>query len=160
MFFCDNCGAKLSPGAVFCEECGTRVASGTAHGKAVFCEECGSRILPGAAFCEECGTRVAPAPEPVPLSKQIKMASVKAVYCEECGTKLLPGACFCEECGTRVPNMDAPVQKQPEKGFLFDGVDGDGARPAVRQGEELAVAAFPAAAYSPSAFFDAAVMRA
>ena len=123
MVFCDNCGAKLSPGAVFCEECGTRVASGTAHGKAVYCEECGSRILPGAAFCEECGTRVAPAPEPVPLSKQIKMASVKAVYCEECGTKLLPGACFCEECGTRVPNMDAPVQKQPEKGFLFDGVD-------------------------------------
>ena len=67
MAYCEECGAKLPPGAFFCEQCGTKVDSEPvsvekhytkARVKAVYCEECGTKLPPGAFFCEECGTRV------------------------------------------------------------------------------------------------------
>lgn len=49
--FCDNCGAKLAPGAVFCEECGASVANtGT-------CKNCGYKFERPGKFCPKCGTK-------------------------------------------------------------------------------------------------------
>lgn len=49
--FCENCGAKLSPGAAFCEECGAPVAdSGT-------CKNCGYRFERPGKFCPQCGKK-------------------------------------------------------------------------------------------------------
>ena len=49
--FCDNCGAKLAPGAVFCEECGASVANtGT-------CKNCGYKFERSGKFCPKCGTK-------------------------------------------------------------------------------------------------------
>lgn len=49
--FCENCGAKLAPGAAFCEECGTPVAdTGT-------CKKCGYKFERPGKFCPKCGTK-------------------------------------------------------------------------------------------------------
>lgn len=49
--FCDNCGAKLSAGAIFCEECGTKTASAGA------CPHCGYVFERPGKFCPQCGFR-------------------------------------------------------------------------------------------------------
>lgn len=49
--FCDNCGAKLAPGAVFCEECGASVSNiGT-------CKNCGYKFERPGKFCPKCGAK-------------------------------------------------------------------------------------------------------
>ena len=50
--FCDNCGAKLTPGTVFCEECGTKVAIPDN-----VCRNCGYQFERPGKFCPKCGTR-------------------------------------------------------------------------------------------------------
>jgi membrane protease subunit (stomatin/prohibitin family) len=50
--FCDNCGAKLTPGTVFCEECGTKVAVPDN-----VCRNCGYQFERPGKFCPKCGTR-------------------------------------------------------------------------------------------------------
>lgn len=70
MAFCENCGAKLAPGARFCEECGAPVAdvseaeatqekSVRLSERPAFCENCGAKLAPDAHFCEECSVIVA-----------------------------------------------------------------------------------------------------
>lgn len=49
--FCDNCGAKLTEGAVFCEECGTRVVPENV------CRNCGYQFERPGKFCPKCGTK-------------------------------------------------------------------------------------------------------
>ena len=51
--YCENCGAKLSPGASFCEECGAKreVQPST---KEWVCQECGETGNTG-KFCSNCG---------------------------------------------------------------------------------------------------------
>lgn len=49
--FCDNCGAKLAPGAVFCEECGASVAN------TGICKNCGYEFERPGKFCPKCGTK-------------------------------------------------------------------------------------------------------
>lgn len=49
--FCENCGAKLSDGAVFCEECGTKIASNDT------CKNCGFKFQNQGKFCPKCGTK-------------------------------------------------------------------------------------------------------
>ncbi len=49
--FCENCGAKLSVGAVFCEECGAKIASNDA------CKNCGFKFQNQGKFCPKCGTK-------------------------------------------------------------------------------------------------------
>ncbi len=49
--FCDNCGAALTPGAVFCDECGNKVASNDT------CANCGFKFEKPGKFCPKCGTR-------------------------------------------------------------------------------------------------------
>lgn len=49
--FCDNCGAKLAPGAVFCEECGASVAN------TGICKNCGYKFERPGKFCPKCGTK-------------------------------------------------------------------------------------------------------
>lgn len=49
--FCDNCGAKLAPGAVFCEECGASVAN------TGICKNCGYKFERLGKFCPKCGTK-------------------------------------------------------------------------------------------------------
>lgn len=51
VLFCENCGAKLSPGASFCEECGTPVAY---SGK---CKNCGYKFERPGKFCPKCGMK-------------------------------------------------------------------------------------------------------
>ncbi len=50
--FCENCGAKLLPGAAFCEECGTPVQQ--AQDK---CANCGYVFERPGKFCPKCGTK-------------------------------------------------------------------------------------------------------
>lgn len=50
--FCDNCGAKLSPGAVFCDECGTPVPVDNTK-----CKNCGYVFERPGKFCPKCGTK-------------------------------------------------------------------------------------------------------
>lgn len=49
--FCENCGAKLSVGALFCEECGTKIASNDT------CKNCGFKFQNQGKFCPKCGTK-------------------------------------------------------------------------------------------------------
>lgn len=49
--FCENCGAKLTPGAAFCEECGTPVAD------VGICKNCGYKFERPGKFCPKCGTK-------------------------------------------------------------------------------------------------------
>ena len=50
--FCDNCGAKLVPGAAFCDECGTAVAKASDT-----CANCGYKFERPGKFCPKCGIR-------------------------------------------------------------------------------------------------------
>ena len=50
--FCDNCGAKLVPGAAFCDECGTAVAKANDT-----CAACGYKFERPGKFCPKCGTK-------------------------------------------------------------------------------------------------------
>ena len=50
--FCDNCGAKLVPGAAFCDECGTAVAKANET-----CANCGYKFVRPGKFCPKCGTK-------------------------------------------------------------------------------------------------------
>lgn len=50
--FCDNCGAKLSPGAAFCDECGTAVPIDNSK-----CANCGFVFERPGKFCPKCGTK-------------------------------------------------------------------------------------------------------
>ena len=49
--FCENCGAKLTQGAVFCEECGKPVAKNDT------CKNCGYKFERAGKFCPKCGTK-------------------------------------------------------------------------------------------------------
>lgn len=49
--FCDNCGAKLTPGAAFCDECGTPQSSPDT------CSNCGFRFIKPGKFCPKCGSK-------------------------------------------------------------------------------------------------------
>ena len=50
--FCENCGAKLTPGAAFCDECGTKVAAPDN-----VCRNCGYQFERPGKFCPKCGTK-------------------------------------------------------------------------------------------------------
>ena len=50
--FCENCGAKLSPGATFCEECGTPVPKDLTK-----CANCGYPFERPGKFCPKCGAK-------------------------------------------------------------------------------------------------------
>lgn len=49
--FCDNCGAKLTPGAAFCDECGTPQSSPDT------CRNCGFKFIKPGKFCPKCGSK-------------------------------------------------------------------------------------------------------
>ena len=48
--FCENCGAKLTPGAIFCDECGTKVVV-----ENNVCRNCGYQFEHPGKFCPKCG---------------------------------------------------------------------------------------------------------
>ncbi|WP_417410448.1 SPFH domain-containing protein [Hominenteromicrobium sp.] len=50
--FCENCGAKLSPGAAFCEDCGTPVPKDETK-----CANCGYTFERPGKFCPKCGAK-------------------------------------------------------------------------------------------------------
>lgn len=50
-YFCDNCGAALTPGAAFCDECGAAQASPD------FCAKCGFKFIKPGKFCPKCGAK-------------------------------------------------------------------------------------------------------
>ena len=50
--FCENCGAKLTPGSVFCDECGTKVSVPDN-----VCRNCGYQFERPGKFCPKCGTK-------------------------------------------------------------------------------------------------------
>ena len=50
--FCENCGAKLTPGAAFCDECGTKVAVPDN-----VCGNCGYKFERQGKFCPKCGAK-------------------------------------------------------------------------------------------------------
>ena len=49
--FCDQCGAELTPGAVFCDECGAPQAPSD------ICLKCGFKFIKPGKFCPKCGTK-------------------------------------------------------------------------------------------------------
>ena len=49
--FCDNCGAKLTPGAAFCDECGNPQSSPD------ICSNCGFKFIKPGKFCPKCGSK-------------------------------------------------------------------------------------------------------
>ena len=49
--FCDNCGAKLQPGAAFCDNCGSPVAAPSK------CAHCGFIFERPGKFCPKCGAK-------------------------------------------------------------------------------------------------------
>ena len=49
--FCDQCGAKLTPGAAFCDECGAPQAPSDT------CIKCGFKFIKPGKFCPKCGTK-------------------------------------------------------------------------------------------------------
>lgn len=49
--FCNECGAELTPGALFCDECGAPQNAGDT------CINCGFRFIKAGKFCPRCGTR-------------------------------------------------------------------------------------------------------
>ena len=51
--FCENCGNRLTAGALFCDECGTPVAPAQPDK----CANCGFVFEKPGKFCPKCGTR-------------------------------------------------------------------------------------------------------
>ena len=49
--FCENCGAKLTPGASFCDECGPPQSSPNT------CNNCGFKFIRPGRFCPKCGSK-------------------------------------------------------------------------------------------------------
>ncbi|MBO5417708.1 MAG: SPFH domain-containing protein [Clostridia bacterium] len=49
--FCENCGAKLTPGAAFCDECGIPQSSPDV------CSNCGFKFIKPGKFCPKCGSK-------------------------------------------------------------------------------------------------------
>lgn len=49
--FCDNCGTRLTPGAVFCDHCGAST------GTQARCAKCGYAFERPGKFCPKCGTK-------------------------------------------------------------------------------------------------------
>lgn len=49
--FCDQCGAELTPGAVFCDNCGAPQTT------ADICSKCGFKFIKPGKFCPKCGAR-------------------------------------------------------------------------------------------------------
>ena len=49
--FCENCGAKLTPGASFCDECGTPQSSPNT------CNNCGFKFIRPGRFCPKWGSK-------------------------------------------------------------------------------------------------------
>ena len=49
--FCDQCGAELTPGALFCDNCGA------AQMAADICTNCGFRFIKPGKFCPKCGAK-------------------------------------------------------------------------------------------------------
>ena len=49
--FCENCGAKMTPGMSFCDECGTAVVDTST------CRNCGYKFERPGKFCPKCGTK-------------------------------------------------------------------------------------------------------
>lgn len=50
--FCENCGAKLTPGALFCEDCGSKLTVNNST-----CSNCGYSFERPGKFCPKCGTK-------------------------------------------------------------------------------------------------------
>ena len=50
--FCENCGAKLTPGALFCEDCGSKLEVNNST-----CSNCGYSFERPGKFCPKCGTK-------------------------------------------------------------------------------------------------------
>ena len=50
--FCENCGAKLTPGSAFCEECGTPIPVDKSK-----CQNCGFKFERPGKFCPKCGAK-------------------------------------------------------------------------------------------------------
>ena len=50
--FCENCGAKLTPGALFCEDCGSKLVVNNST-----CSNCGYSFERPGKFCPKCGTK-------------------------------------------------------------------------------------------------------
>lgn len=49
--FCDSCGAKLTPEAVYCDECGVP------QSPLGLCNKCGFKFIKPGKFCPKCGTK-------------------------------------------------------------------------------------------------------
>jgi len=49
--FCDQCGSKLTQGALFCDECGAKQETSE------MCVKCGFRFVKDGKFCPKCGTK-------------------------------------------------------------------------------------------------------
>ena len=99
MAFCENCGAKLAPGARFCEECGAPVADVS---EAEATQEKSVRLSERPAFCENCGAIKKLCQKASKLkgdeliiAKQIKVADDNAAkyydFCEELFGEWLKG---------------------------------------------------------------------
>ena len=53
--FCTNCGAKLSPGAIFCDNCGSKVEDDAKQATAVTDDS--SFSSHNQEFCDNCGAK-------------------------------------------------------------------------------------------------------
>ena len=51
---CGNCGARISPDALFCEKCGEKVS----QERAQYCRFCGQLLEDDALFCSSCGHKL------------------------------------------------------------------------------------------------------
>lgn len=49
--YCDNCGASLTPDAMFCDECGAP------QSEPDICSKCGFKFIKPGKFCPKCGTK-------------------------------------------------------------------------------------------------------
>lgn len=49
--FCDQCGAEITPGALFCDNCGSSLTSSES------CIKCGFMFIKPGKFCPKCGTK-------------------------------------------------------------------------------------------------------
>jgi len=93
MAVCDECGARVAPGAEVCDLCGNPLNGDKTPAERVYEE------VAGAVGSEE--------------NETVQANRAEGVFCNQCGWKNPAGARFCSQCGAQLQNIAAIRPERP-----------------------------------------------
>lgn len=120
LYFCPECGARVSGAGDFCARCGVRLPGAKEPGeyyqrirrigmeqygfgpdamkKRKVCRACGAAMSSEEEFCRGCGAIL-------PKETLFDLYRAKHFYCPACGTVMADHSNFCPQCGKRLRNL-------------------------------------------------------